>query len=341
MKLSFGGLPEEDLSFVITEFEKISETYANREILIYGGTGFIGTWLTSSLLFASQKLNLNCKIKIITRNAHAAKIKFGYESSNLQIYQHDLSKSAPIQEISADFIFHAATPSNKSTGSENSHDLLSATVNAALHAITVKSNNLPVPFVVHLNSGAIYGIQTTVLRSENDQVLKSSSNSYVQAKIQCDDILFRAKAEELINLHSPRLFAFGGPLLMLKEHFAIGNFIWDGMQNKKIEVKGNPQTTRSYMYPGDLVSILLKLPTQKSDLPINIGSETVLSMTELATTISELTSRKGVYFTNPNAEANHYVPSTTNLEMLLGHSNLHSTDELLEKWIKWIKFTTT
>lgn len=341
MKLSFGGLPEEDLNFVATEFEKIRETYANREILIYGGTGFIGTWLTSALLFANHKLNLNCKIKIITRNAEAAKLKFGYESSTLQIYQHDLSRSVPLQEIHADFIFHAATPSSKSTGSDNSHDLVSTTVNAALHAISVKSNNLHVPFVIHLNSGAIYGTQTTELRSETDEIMKSSTSPYIEAKIKCDNILFRAKMEDLINLHSPRLFAFGGPLLVLKEHFAIGNFIWDGIQNKKIEVKGNPQTTRSYLYPGDLVNILLKLPTQKSDLPINIGSETVLSMSELATTVSELTSRKGIYFTNPNTEASHYVPSTTNLGLLFGPNKLDSIEVLLEKWIKWIKFTTT
>jgi nucleoside-diphosphate-sugar epimerase len=337
MERSIAGLPEEDLIYACTDADKLRKIYSDKEILIYGATGFIGTWLTASLLYANQTLNLNSRIKIITRNSHAARLKFGREFLKLDVYEHDLSVSVPSEEIFADLIFHGATPSRKYTGSENRSALISSTLNAATHAANAKSKNVDKPYVIHLNSGAIYGKQSTQFRSESDLPTSLESNPYIESKLGADDILIGAELKGLIHFQSPRLFAFGGPLLPLDEHFAIGNFLSNGLRNQRIEVKGNPGTTRSYMYPADLAKILLLLPSFQIRNPINIGSETPITMFELAELISELTSGQGVYFSNPEMEINHYVPSTSNLNALLGGSNITPIETLLLKWIKWLE----
>jgi nucleoside-diphosphate-sugar epimerase len=337
MKQSIAGLPEEDLIAACIDVDKVREFYAEREILIYGATGFIGTWLTASLLYSNQILGLNSKIKILTRNAQLAKEKFGRELLSNDIYQHDLSSSEPKIEITADLIFHGATPSRSSTGSEDGNALVNSTLNAARHAASVKSRNVDRPHVVHLNSGAIYGKQITQMRSESDLPTTLGSNPYVEAKLGADQILSKAKLKGLIHFQSPRLFAFGGPLLPLDEHFAIGNFLSNGLQHQKIEVKGNPGTTRSYMYPADLAKVLLLLPSFQTNDSINIGSEASITMIELAELVSNLTSRKGIYLSNPKMELNYYVPSTTNLNRLVGGSKVTPIEILLEKWIKWLE----
>ena len=337
MKRSTAGLPEEDLISACTDIDKVREFYADREILIYGATGFIGTWLTASLLYANQTLGLNAKIKIITRNSQAAVEKFGKEIQNHYVHQHDLSASVPSEIFTADLIFHGATPSRKSTGSDNRDALISSTLNAARHAVSVKSRNIDRPHVVHLNSGAIYGKQITRMRSENDLPTTLESNPYIESKLGADKILSKAELKGLIDFQSPRLFAFGGPLLPLDEHFAIGNFLANGLQNQKIEVQGNPGTTRSYMYPADLVKILLLLPSFQTKDPINIGSEASITMSDLAELISNLTSRKGIHLSNPDAEVNYYVPSTSNLNTLFKGSKITPIEILLEKWIEWLE----
>lgn len=337
MKLSFASLPEEDLIMVCSDVEKIKEIYMNREILVYGGTGFIGTWLTASLLFANYELKLNSKIKIVTRDANRARNKFGQNPIGLEVYQHDLSLSLPKNITSADLVFHCATPSNNSTGSNNGSALIASAINAATHASKLKSSNLDIPIVIHLNSGAIYGKQTSQFRNENDPILTNSTNSYVKSKILIDSILRRAEIQGLINFQSPRLFAFGGPLLALNEHFAIGNFLLNGLKDEKIEVRGNPETTRSYMHASDLVRILLLLPGCQTKETLNIGSNKIITMHELATLISSITSRKGIYLSNPEAETSHYVPSVANLENALGALQMFPIEILLEKWIKWLQ----
>ena len=243
MKLSIAGLPEEDLISACTDESDLRKIYADKEILIYGATGFIGTWLTASLLYANQALSLNSKIKIVTRNAQSAKVKFGNQILNHYVYEHDLSVSSPGEIITADVIFHGATPSRKFTGSENKSALISSTLNAARHAARVKSRNTDRPYVIHLNSGAIYGKQITQIRNDSDPTTTSEVNPYIISKLGADQVLSEAQASGQIYFQSPRLFAFCGPLLPLDEHFAIGNFIWNGLKHQKINVKGNPETT--------------------------------------------------------------------------------------------------
>ena len=90
MKLGIAGLPEEDLNLICEHSHSVIEILKNKEILIYGGTGFIGTWLTAALLHADEQFNLNLKIKLITRNQSKAISKFGVNETDIHFYQHDL-----------------------------------------------------------------------------------------------------------------------------------------------------------------------------------------------------------------------------------------------------------
>jgi hypothetical protein len=91
------------------------------------------------------------------------------------------------------------------------------------------------------------------------------------------------------------------------------------------------------MYPADLAKVLLLLPSFQTNDSINIGSEASITMIELAELVSNLTSRKGIYLSNPKMELNYYVPSTTNLNRLVGGSKVTPIEILLEKWIKWLE----
>ena len=338
MKLGIAGLPEEDLNLICEHSHSVIEILKNKEILIYGGTGFIGTWLTAALLHADEQFNLNLKIKLITRNQSKAISKFGVNETDIHFYQHDLVLMGLRSDLTADIVFIASTPTNESTGSLNTHDLVQASRNVVSHATKIRSKNLKKPLIVHLSSGAVFGRQAMeyLFRNELDPVDYSSEEPYCQAKLTIENGLRSAYDQGLIDYQTPRLFAFLGPGLPLNSHFAIGNFVSDGIQKRKIVVRGNPMTRRSYLYPTDLIEILFQTLQLKNPESFNVGSESGITIADLAQKVSSLTSNLGVDYLNPEREPSNYVPSTINLQKLTLKESFLDLDNSLEKWIDWL-----
>ena len=341
LKLGIAGLPEEDLNLICVQSHPAIEVLRDKEVLIYGGTGFIGTWLTAALLHADQQFNLNIKIKVITRNQRKAINKFGFHKSNTQFHQHDLALMEPRANLTADIVYIASTPTNAATGSLNTQDLVQASRNVVSHATRVRSRNLGKPLVVHLSSGAVFGKQPLdyLFRNELDSVDQDSEEPYCKAKLLIESGLMSAHAQGIIDYQTPRLFAFLGPGLPLNSHFAIGNFVFDGMQKRKIHVKGNPITRRSYLYPTDLIEVLFQTLLLKEPIPFNIGSNTGITISDLAQKVSSLTSNLGVMFLNPDSDPSNYVPSTENMNKFVKKNSYLDLDTSLEKWINWLKTT--
>lgn len=332
-------LPEIDLYDVSQRVNLLKNEYENAEILVYGGTGFIGTWITECLIFANIELNLNLKVRVVTRNLKRAQNNFKkYDGKVLTFIEHDFSKSELDYTFPSDFIFHAATPTRISTGSSNSKEILETARNAAKHAASVKSNKFQIPKVLHLSSGAIYGAQSFSMKArlESDPPV-ISENAYVKSKLTIDSLFQTAYLEGKITYQSPRLFAFAGPLLQLDAHFAVGNFLRDGLAKQPIRINGNPQTTRSYMYPADLVSSLLTIVTYEKYENFNVGSDVPFSMLEIANLIAEITGNSKVVVSGKDLAPTNYVPSISNLRKIIPDFEFISLENSIIKWIDWIK----
>ena len=338
MRQNLNKPPISDLNLLVRNKYVPWHKFEKSRILIYGGTGFIGSWLTTAMSHANFQLDLEIEVVIVTRDARAAQAKFKPQDlKNIKFVEHDFALHNLQYFFQADYIFHAATPTRAFTGSKRSVNLLNTSINAANHAISCKSTKFDTPRVIHLSSGAIYGSQSmdNSHRSEEDKT-SSELDAYGQAKLVTDEILQSAFKEGKIRYQSPRLFAFAGPLLQLDAHFAVGNFLLDGLRGRPISVNGSPNTLRSYMYPSDLITALLVLATTENYININIGSEESISMTDLAYLVSGLTSNTGAIFKNPNIAPSNYVPDVTRLKSLLPDYPFLTLEESLRKWIEWI-----
>jgi dTDP-glucose 4,6-dehydratase len=142
--------------------------------------------------------------------------------------------------------------------------------------------------------------------------MASHKRDYAAAKRDAE-----AMIEELGNagLHVSiaRGFAFVGAYLPLDQHFAIGNFIANGLSQQPIVVKATSPVIRSYLYADDLVLWLMHLATRSSPkCPIwNIGSDEEVSIRQLAHKIAD---RFGVTVQESelqNEPIDRYLPAIT------------------------------
>lgn len=312
----------------------------NSRILLLGGTGFVGKWLSKTLGQIKRYKFPDIEITVVTRDIRSARVGLGRETSALvKFIQHDLTQ-APISFLDRfDIVIHGAVPSTAKTGGNILDVFSSISINVEKSVLELVSRHKNKPLVFHLSSGAVYGPQPLHMgnQPETNLVATSLNNPYANSKIQFETSMKNLAESDSIQFCSPRLFSFAGPYLALDQHFAIGNFLQQGLSNEDIVVKGNPLTKRSYLYPTDLLKAILYLISIPSSKPVNIGSDQPLTMEEISRKVAAATRGNKIRFSNNILPATNYVPSCTYLKSRISDWPSVDFSETLERWIKWLR----
>ena len=340
-----GNLPEGDLQEILDISRLKLNNLASSKILICGATGFVGTWLTSSLLEANEEMNLDIEIVIISRDIQQARKKLSPRASDpLRILEGDLaSQVSPLKNLEREFthIVHLATPTVASTGSLNLEGRYRSTVEGANNMVEFAAKMLVPPVLVHTSSGAVYGRQPLsverIKEGWKNANLENEISAYGRAKLEAEQLISRASEAGQVRAANPRLFAFLGPHLAMDAHFAVGNFMQDALLGRDIRVEGNPSTTRSYLYPTDLTNGLLAILADPRDVVLHLGSRIPVQISDLAKAVSVVFNDNPISYLAKDAVPSHYVPETLAMRTIYGVDQRVSLTEGIQRWAHWLK----
>lgn len=339
-------LPIEDLEHIYQNTQDIWDSFRGKSIFLTGGTGFFGKWLLESFIYANEKLALNAKITILTRNPEAFLMEYPFyneHTNSVQFVKGDILNYDFNIDQKFQFIIHAATSASESLN-KNNPLLMMDTITIGTRNILDFAITQPLEGFLFISSGAIYGKQPwNVSHIKEDDSFKininNSNSAYAEGKRIAE--LYCSSYFEKYNLpiKIARCFAFVGPYLPLDAHFAIGNFIKNVINNEDIVINGDGSTIRSYMYASDLVISLWGILANGCQNEIyNIGSENSISIKKLAEIIIRI-SNKNQQIKTLNHEScsktpNIYVP---NIEALKKFKkwNLISLENSILKTIKF------
>lgn len=135
------------------------------------------------------------------------------------------------------------------------------------------------PTILFPSSGAVYGPR--VARADEEEAC-GPTTAYGKGKLAAEQMLVDAR----LDVKIARCFAFVGPYLNRRIHYAIGNFIQDCLDGKPLVVNGDGTPLRSYMYADDLVEWLFAiLERGAAGRAYNVGSDRGLSIRTLAETV--------------------------------------------------------
>jgi len=123
-----------------------------------------------------------------------------------------------------------------------------------------------------------------------------------------------------IKVSIARCYAFIGKWLPRDQHFAIGNFIKNGLEGNSISVKAKHQVYRSYMYSDDLVIWLMTIAENASSAcPIfNVGSDEVISIHDLGELVANYFNVDVQLAKIIDTKVDRYIPSIAKASKLLG-----------------------
>jgi nucleoside-diphosphate-sugar epimerase len=171
--------------------------------------------------------------------------------------------------------------------------------------------------ILYVSSGAVYGRQPKdVLFLKEDSPLLSieslplNKQDYAAAK-RDGELQIKQLGADGLNVIIARCFAFVGKYLPRDQHFAIGNFIRDGLNRMPIQVNATSLVYRSYMYADDLVVWLMALVNQAnySCNIVNVGSDERVSIHELAVKVANYFGQEVFIPIFNSVEEDSYIPS--------------------------------
>jgi nucleoside-diphosphate-sugar epimerase len=335
-----------DLDHILEHTRELWDDMRGERIFLTGGTGFFGCWLLESLLWANDRLNLDCRATVLSRSPGLFRTKASQlaEHRSVSVIPGDIrSFEFPRGEFS--HIIHAATESNAKLNAENPLEMLDTIVEGTRHTLEFAKTCGAHNFLL-TSSGAIYGKQPVEITHIPEEYHGAPDpldpkSAYGEGK-RIAEHLCVLYADAQLKPKIVRCFAFVGPHLPLDMHFAIGNFIRDALNGGPIIVKGDGTPRRSYLYAADLViwlwTILLRGESCRS---YNVGSEESLSIMEAAERVAKgfkppaLVQRQGI--PDPQKAIEQYVPRTTRARNQLGLRTLVTIDAAIAKTIEFYR----
>lgn len=269
------------------------DSLKNERILITGGTGFMGTWLTELVAFLNDNHNFNVQLYILSTHSHsyAERAPHLARRSDITLIERDIRNLTNIPEDVSWIIHAAATPDSRAHASDplRTVDVIVEGTNAILEYAA----RLPdVEKILNISSGQIYGAQPWDLKGIPETFIggldcSAFNAAYPESKRIAETICSIHRNQQRLPIVNARPFAFIGPYQGLDRPWAINNFIRDALLGGPIRILGDGQTVRSYMYPSDMAWWLLNILVQgKVGTSYNVGSPEAITLQELAEKIA-------------------------------------------------------
>ena len=293
-------------------------TTSARSLAVIGGTGFFGK---STLDAFARGLLEPWKIgRVIAASRRPEKLARDHPEligPNVELATLDLAGEG-VALPRADYVIHAANTTDARAYATDPLRERAAILAAADRFVERAAIDCPDARIVYTSSGAVYGQQPAGVAGLDEEApfagadgMVAYKRDYAEAKRLAEEAIARYGHDRGAHVAVARCFAFVGPYLPRDQHFAVGNFLADGIAGRPVTVNARHPVIRSYMHADDLVRWLLTIADAASSAcPIyNVGSDEGVDVADLARRVA---ARYGVLTQVPDQAASpidRYVPS--------------------------------
>ena len=288
---SFGPLPREDLDHILAHASGLWPQLDGKRIFITGGTGFFGIWLLETFAYADDQLGTKISATVLSRDPSAFLARMPHLAKRTEfnwLQAHPATFAFPDEPH--DYLLHLATATSAHLGQTDATAMLKTKLASICHLLDF-ARHAKVRRMLVTSSGAVYGPQPASLSQTPESYSgapdpMNPASAYGNGKRLVEQVCALASDLDIVIA---RCFSFIGPHLPLDARFAAGNFLRDAHAGRTVMIRGDGTPYRSYMHPADLVVWLLSILLRGQKCrAYNVGSDQVVSIHELATSIAAL-----------------------------------------------------
>lgn len=313
------------------------------KILIAGGAGFIGSNLVKKLLSDNQEVIVLDNLLTSSKENLAE-----FESSQqFEFLYHDVTNPIP-ENISADAVFHLASPASPNHHSKISYHALAMEtmmVNSIGTLNLLKFANKNNAKFLFASTSEVYGDPKEHPQKEDYRGNVSTTGPravYDEAKRFGETLTSYYWREKDLDARIARIFNTYGPKMHKEDMRMIVNFILQALSNRPITIFGDGTQTRSLCFVDDLVDGLVKLMFGENTNKeiINLGNSEEHTVREYAEMVKKITDSPSEIVNSEELPADDPLrrnPDTTKAKEILGWQPTTSLEEGLTKMIEYVK----
>lgn len=247
----------------------------NKNVLITGGLGFIGSHIANRLI---EDNNVTIIDNLSTGNVDYLN---NPTHENLTLIKKDLnSLDLKVNLSNIDYVFHLAAMVSVPISVKNpiSCNLENVTTTINLLDACVKND---VEKIVFSSSAAVYGENRNIPLKETE--LPSPTSPYGASKACCELYIKSFYESYDLNYTVLRYFNVFGPKQDINSPYAavIPNFINAILKNKRPIIYGDGKQTRDFVYVGDVANANIKACESNFDGIVNIAGGNQISINKL------------------------------------------------------------
>lgn len=284
----------------------------NKNILVLGGAGFIGSHLCEQLVKSGD--NVVCIDNFISSDVE--NIRSILEYPNFEFVRHDITEEIELEDLPGLKKFKVEVQ-----GFQEIYNLACPTAPKDYAKFPVKTAVANSVGVVNslewakkykaryllTSTSAVYGQPPADGQpvKENHYGLLDFLGpraGYNEGKRFAETLVMTYQDAYQLNTSIARIFNTYGPRMLQHSGRQVPDFIRNAVDNKEIEIAGDEKSVLSFCYVKDIVEGLIALMASEISDPINLGNEQVLTLTEVAKKVIAITnSTSTISYTNKYA----------------------------------------
>ena len=305
-------------------------------ILITGGSGFIGSHLSNKLL-KDDKNKLIIVDNLLTGNME--NIQNLLDSKNATFLEHDVQDHIDIDE-KLDYVLHLASAASPVAYTENPINTLKAGSLGTINTLGLARKHNAEYFLA--STSEVYG--DPLISPQNEEYWgnvnpNGERSMYDEAKRFAEAATATYARSYNLKTKIIRIFNTYGPNMQLNDGRVVTNLIVQALNNENLTIYGDGTQTRSFSYVSDTVAGIIAMMNSRYYEVFNIGNPYEITVEELAETILKLTDSKSkiIYKPLPNDDPKQRKPDITKAKDKLNWEPKVDLKTGLTSTIDWIK----
>jgi len=306
-----------------------------KNILVTGGAGFIGSHLCRYLLTAGHRVI--CMDNLITGSKD--NIKDLMKNNRFTFTKYDVTKKLRLNGR-IDWVVHLASLASPKyywkypiktlkSGFLGTHNCLGLSRAKNARFLMASTSEVYGDPHVHPQTEDYWGNVNPI----------GERSCYDESKRGAEALAYAYQRQHKVQVRVARIFNTYGPYMQVDDGRVVSNIIVQALRGKNITIYGDGMQTRSFCYVDDLVEGLVALMQSDYQQPVNLGNPGEFTINQLAQKVRALTgsSAKTKFMPLPSDDPKQRCPDITRARQILGWEPKINLEEGLKKTIPYFK----